>query len=141
MCGDLVESGTVNFRFITAVLGRGVCPKRVLGGSYTWWFGFACFQQGILQGSLSFLFGRIKPGSGQLERVFSMNYHDPSFSKWFVTFAVSFWLCLPFPKAGHGLLGVLFGWFASKLEGPGFPGSIIHRGHPFLQKGHLWIIP
>ena len=36
-------------------------------------------------------------------------------------------------------IGVLFGWFASEIEGPGLPGgSIIYQGNPSIfQKGPM----
>ena len=44
---------------------------------------------------------------------------------------------------GHvGFIGVLFGWFGWKIEGPDLPGrSIIYRGHLFSKKDTYGWIP
>ena len=37
-------------------------------------------------------------------------------------------------------IGVLFGCFGGKINGPDLPGGlIIYQGHLFALKGHLWI--
>ena len=43
-------------------------------------------------------------------------------------------------KAGKATgLGVLFGCFGRKIDGPALPGGlIIYQGHLFPLKGHLW---
>ena len=42
------------------------------------------------------------------------------------------------PKSRRAHIGVLFGCFARKIDGPGLPGGlIIYQGHLFPVKGHL----
>ena len=55
---------------------------------------------------------------------------------------LTFWILLVFSswsKVKVPTIGVLFGCFGGKIDGPCLPGGlIIYQGHLFPLKGHLW---